>query len=116
MHNPQCIFENNPHYAMSVHRPTDLKIAVTQMDTKWNRGNFKPQPFCILLLRAENEEMGKVRVEVLRKEEVVEQVGPSEGEKTLNLYISDLEPGFYKVIFLQKCVRLLQYCVVLRVM
>jgi hypothetical protein len=28
----------------------------------------------------------------------MEQVGPSENEKTLNMYVSDLEPGDYKVI------------------
>jgi hypothetical protein len=96
-HNPGCVLENNPHYSLRIHRPTDLHITVTQYNPKAVRGMFEPLPFTILVVRNEHPDVPK-RLTSLKKENVVYSTGEPQAMKTQSIYISGIRPGLYMVL------------------
>lgn len=96
-HNPGCILENNPHYSLRIHRPTDLNITVTQFNAKGVRSLFTPVPFAILVVQNDHPDVAK-RLTSLRREDVLYSSGEPKLAKTQSLYVSSIKPGLYMVL------------------
>eukprot|EP01039_Chlorochromonas_danica_P003213 gene3212-3519_t len=96
-HNPACILENNPHYSLRIHRPTDLQITVTQCLPAGVRQKLIIQPFAILLVRNDHSEVAR-RITRLRREDVVASSGEPQELKSQTVFVSGLRPGLYVLL------------------
>jgi hypothetical protein len=93
--NPGCMLENNPHYSLKIHRPTEIKIEVSQSDSRGQVTN-DPHPFSIVVCRNRHPQL-PLRMETLGKEDII---GMSDGvvaERTRYLTLQ-LHPGLYVVM------------------
>ena len=94
-HNPGCQFENNPQYSLRIHRPTEIRIKVTQADSR-GRANSVIQPFTIMIAKCENAKF-PTRVKTINKENVIACLDEPKKDRTQFLYAA-LKPGLYVVI------------------
>lgn len=94
-HNPGCIIENNPHFTLKIHRPTDIRITVAQADS---RGKAAPNvhPFTLMIVKNPHPTT-PMRLQSLSKENVVVSLPEPKAERTQHLYAT-LKPGLYIVL------------------
>ncbi len=95
MHNPGCILENNPHYALYIHRTTDVRISVSQADSR-GRSSGELLPVSILIVKNLHHKV-PMRLQQLTKENVVCRTEEPKSEKNVFLYAT-LKPGLYIVL------------------
>jgi hypothetical protein len=94
-HNPACVLENNCHFSMRVNRPTDLRITVTQADSR-GKANEVVQPFSIFIVKNSHPEV-PARLQSLSKENVVSFSEEPKFERTQHLYAT-LKPGLFIIL------------------
>ena len=89
-HNPGCILENNPHYSLQIHRPTDFRITVSQTDS---RGNSSGDviPFAIYVVKNDHPST-PMRLKSIHRDNVMLYSGEPKKERVQYLYGS-LKPG-----------------------
>jgi len=94
-HNPGCEIENNPHWSMTIHRPTDLKIKISQSDEK---GSTLPEilPFSAFVVRPPHFGLAS-RIKNLSKDNVIADTGQPMREREYTMYLS-LQPGTYMLL------------------
>eukprot|EP01041_Mallomonas_annulata_P001607 gene1607-3102_t len=94
-HNPGCRLENNPHYVLKVHRPSELRITLSQTDSR-GVARGEPLPVAIYVCRNDHEATPK-RMRFLNRHNVVCYTGAPCKERTQHLY-TNLRPGSYIVL------------------
>lgn len=93
-HNPGCVLENNPHFCLVVHRNTEIRISVSQVDAR-GRGNREVHPITIMVLKNDHHSV-PMRLQSLKKDNMVSFTKPTK-EKTIHLH-ETLKPGVYVVV------------------
>jgi hypothetical protein len=93
-HNPGCILENNPHYTLNLHRTTDLRIVVTQADSR-GRDSDELFPVSIFVVRNAHHKI-LMRLTELNKENIVCRTPEPKAERSVYLYAT-LKPGLYNI-------------------
>lgn len=94
-HNPACILENNPHYSMQIHRPTDFRISISQTDSR-GTASGEIHPFAIYVVKNEHPTT-PMRLKELNRDNVIMYSGEPRKERVQYLYGS-LNPGLYVVL------------------
>ena len=94
-HNPGCMLENNPQYTLMIDRPTEIRISVSQSDSR-GRPNPVVHPFSILLCKNGHPKV-PTRVQELTKENLVISTSEPKAERERVVY-ANLMPGIYVVI------------------
>jgi hypothetical protein len=100
--NPQCVLENNPHYQLTILRPTDLCITLSQADTRGVTNEYL-EPAALFLVKPKHIKDRKgllPRLQTLDRDEVVAYTGAPSKDVNQQIYIS-LLPGDY--ILLPAC-------------
>jgi hypothetical protein len=94
-HNPDCVVQNNPHYSLRILRPTELKIELSQVDSRGiPRGD--PLPAAIFVCRC-SEPNSPGRLETLDKDNILASSGEARAVRNQYLY-TFLQPGSYVVL------------------
>ena len=94
-HNPGCRLENNPHYKLVIHRPTEIRLTLSQTDTRGvARGEVLPA--AIYICRSSHPTM-PMRLKTLNRDNVVFYSGTPKKERTQHLYAT-MKPGMYVVM------------------
>jgi hypothetical protein len=116
-HNPNCQLENNPHYSLTIYRPTDIKLSVTQYEGRYQQPqqleagankstkqkNSAPQydniviPFIVLIIKNPKGHIPH-RLTSINKDDIIYSTGEPQYEKTLNIYANNILPGDYLVL------------------
>ena len=93
--NPGCVLENNPHFSLKIFRPTEVRIQVSQSDS---RGNVSgdAHPFSILICKNPHPTI-PVRLETIGRADVVARCDKVTNERVRYLYAA-LKPGLYSVL------------------
>ncbi len=94
-HNAACILENNPHYSLQIHRPTDFRITVSQTDSR-GTASGEIVPCSVYIVRNEHPTT-PMRLKSLDRDNVVFYSGEPRRERVQHLYGS-LNPGLYIVL------------------
>ena len=94
-HNPGCILENNPHYSLNIHRPTDVRITVSQTDSR-GVSVETVLPFAVFVVKNSHQKH-PVRLQKLDRDNVVAYTGEPKIERVQNIYTS-LKPGLYVIL------------------
>jgi hypothetical protein len=94
-HNPGCMLENNPQYTLVIDRPTELRISVSQSDSR-GRPNQTVHPFSILVCKNAHPKV-PTRVQELTKENLVISTTEPKPERERVVY-ANLMPGIYVII------------------
>lgn len=97
--NPRCVLENNPHYQLTILRPTDLCITLSQADTRGVTNEFL-EPSALFLVKPKRLKDRKgllPRLQYLDREEVIAYTGCPSKEVNQQIYIS-LLPGDYVLL------------------
>lgn len=95
-HNPSCILENNPHFALTIYRPTDIRITVSQTDSRGVACTKDLVPFAIYLCKNEHP-TEPMRIKYLTPSDVILHSGAPKKEMSQHIYGS-LNPGLYMII------------------
>jgi hypothetical protein len=95
-HNPGCILENNPHYSLRVYRPVDVRITLSQADSR-GMSTTDALPSAIYLCKPSNPDVPYARLKTLDRDNLVAYTGEPIDERTQHLYAS-LRPGLYVII------------------
>ena len=95
VHNPGCFLENNPQYTLLIDRPTELRINVSQSDSR-GRPNPQVHPFSILVCKNSHPKV-PTRINELTKENLVICTPEPKAERERVVY-ANLNPGIYVVI------------------
>ena len=90
--NPGVVLENNPHYSLKIHRPTEVRIEVSQTDSR-GRVSGDPHPFSIVVCRNRHPKI-PMRLETLGKEDIVEMSDGVTADRVRYL-TAYLQPGLY---------------------
>ena len=94
-HNPGCILENNPHYSLRIDRPTDLRMTLTQADSRGvSRGDAVPA--AIYICHSPHSKVA-LRLKKIDRDDIVAYSGTARANRTIHLYAS-LKPGLYVVL------------------
>lgn len=93
--NPGCVIQNNPHYTLKIHRPTDVRIQVSQTDSR-GKVSGVAHPFSIFICKNKHPTI-PMRLESLEKHDIVAQCDEVNADRTRYLYAS-LKPGLYIVL------------------
>ena len=93
--NPGCVLENNPHYSLKVYRPTELRIEVSQMDSR-GKTSGDPHPFSILVCKNKHPTI-PLRLENIGRDDIVERCDEVTSERVRYLDLN-LKPGLYTVL------------------
>jgi len=95
-HNLECKVENNPHFALTIHRPTDLKVTLNQVDRR-GMARDDPHPAAVFICRLPPGETSPQRLKTLDEDNIVIHTGEPKALRSQSLYCS-LQPGVYIVI------------------
>merc|ERR1712216_145188 len=95
MGNPNCKLSENPQYALTVHRPTEFKFSVSQVDPN---GLAAPEcnPAAMYVCRSESRTRA-LRVHELDCNNVMCDTGSPRSDRMLHAYVT-LEPGSYVIM------------------
>merc|ERR1712072_90974 len=94
-HNAACILENNPHYSLQIHRPTDFRVTVSQTDSR-GTASGEVVPCAMYIVKNEHPTV-PMRLKALDRDNVVYYSGEPRKERVQHLYGS-LNPGLYIVL------------------
>jgi hypothetical protein len=94
-HNPGCVLENNPHYALHIFRPCEVRITLSQTDSRGSV-NGEAMPCAIYLLRNEHPKR-PMRVKEISRDSLVAYTGEPVDDRTQHLY-TNLRPGLYVIV------------------
>jgi hypothetical protein len=94
-HNPGCVLENNPYYSLHIERPTDLRLTLTQADSR-GVSSGDPVPAAIYICNSPHANV-PLRLKTLERDDVVAYSGTARSDRTIHLYAS-LNPGLYVVL------------------
>ena len=89
-HNPGCILENNPHYSLRIFRPCEVRITLSQADSRGMVTN-DPLPSAIYLCKSSNSRV-PMRLKELNRDTLIAYTGEPIDERTQHLYAT-LRPG-----------------------
>lgn len=93
--NPGCVLENNPHYTLKIHRPTELRIEVSQSDSR-GQVSSDPHPFSIIICKNKHPKL-PLRLESLGKDDIIEMSDGVTADRVRYLN-AHLHPGLYTVL------------------
>ena len=94
-HNPGCLLENNPHYALHIFRPCELRVTLSQTDSRGSV-NGDAVPCAIYILRNAHPKR-PMRVKEITRDTLVAYSGEPVDERTQHLYCN-LRPGLYVIL------------------
>lgn len=94
-HNPGCVLENNPYYSLKIERPTDLRLTLTQADSR-GVSTGDPVPAALYICHSPHSTV-PLRLKTLNRDDVVAYSGPARANRTIHLYAT-LNPGLYVVL------------------
>jgi len=94
-HNPGCVLENNPHYALHIFRPCEVRITLSQTDSRGSV-NGEAMPCAIYVLRNEHPKR-PMRVKEISRDALVAYSGEPVDDRTQHLYTT-LRPGLYVIV------------------
>jgi hypothetical protein len=94
IHNPGCVLENNPHYTLHVFRTTDIRIVVTQADSR-GRTSDELFPVSIFIVRNAHHKI-PMRLKELNKDNIEFRTAEPKADRSVYLYAT-LKPGFYLI-------------------
>jgi hypothetical protein len=92
--NPGCILENNPFYSLKIHRPTDVRLSVSQTDSR-GKASGETVPFSVYILKCPLD--APQRLSSMTREDIVSQLPDVSAARERSLYAS-LKPGMYMVL------------------
>ncbi|GAB9467854.1 Calpain-like cysteine protease c2 [Globisporangium polare] len=95
-HNPDCILEGNPQYALAVPRPTEIMVTVTQVDPK-GLAPVTVLPFAVYIVAQGNHKDRASRVKHLTRENVVAHSGEPMRQREVQIHC-ELEARTYTVL------------------
>jgi hypothetical protein len=93
--NPGCVLENNPHYSLKIHRPTDIRVEVSQTDSR-GKASGDAHPFSIIICKNRHPSI-PMRMQSLEKSDIVAQCDEVNDDRVRYLYTS-LKPGLYIIL------------------
>ena len=93
--NPGCVLENNPHYSLKIFRPTEVRIQVSQSDSR-GKVSGDAHPFSILICRNLHPTI-PLRLSEIGRTDVVARCDKVTDERVRYLYAA-LKPGLYQVL------------------
>jgi len=93
--NPGCVMENNPYYSLRIFRPTEVRITVSQADSR-GKSTGTVHPFSIIIAKNPHPSL-PMRLQKLEREDIVASCSEVAREKVRNLYVT-LTPGLYMVL------------------
>jgi len=93
--NPGCILENNPFFSLRIYRPTDIRLSISQRDSR-GKSSGDVVPFSVFICKSPNPNQAQ-RLTSMNKEDIVEQLTEVTAERERSLY-SSLKPGLYVVL------------------
>jgi len=98
-HNPNCDVAKNPTYSITIRRPTDLRIVLSQRDAS---GVSPPELNPIALYIVSNNGSGggqrAGRVHELTRSNVIADTGPCVSKRTIELELPAMTPGVYMIV------------------
>ena len=95
-HNPGCKVENNPHFTLIVHRPSEMKISLNQVDRS-GMARADPLPAAIHICRLPPEAKLAQRIREITRENLVTRSGEAKAMYRNTMY-TVLQPGTYMVL------------------
>jgi hypothetical protein len=95
-HNPACIVENNPHYVLSINRPVDFNLRVSQTDSRGLESHGELIPFAIYILKNEHPKT-PMRVKYLSSKNVKHYSGAPKNLRVQHI-TGSLDPGLYIIL------------------
>jgi hypothetical protein len=93
--NPGCILENNPHYSLKIYRPTEIRLQVSQSDSR-GKVSGDAHPFSILICKNPHPTI-PLRLENISRNDVVAKCDKVTADRVKYLYAA-LKPGLYTVL------------------
>jgi hypothetical protein len=93
--NPGCILENNPFYSLKILRPTDIRLCISQRDSR-GKSSGDVHPFSAFICKSPNQSQAQ-RLTTMAREDIVVQMSEITTERERSLYAS-LKPGLYVVL------------------
>ena len=95
-HNPGCELENNPHWALYIHRPTDVTIKFTQVDAN---GHVPSEflPASGFLVRPTHKGVAS-RVKELSHDNIIDWTGQPERKAEMSICQEHLPAGVYMIM------------------
>jgi hypothetical protein len=98
-HNPNCEVAKNPTYSLTIRRPTDLRIVLTQRDAS---GVSPPElnPIALYVVSSKGGGSGgrATRVHELTRLNVIADTGPCTSKRTIELDLPSMTPGVYMIL------------------
>eukprot|EP00605_Chrysophyceae_sp_TOSAG23-4_P002684 GSChrysophyteH1.ASY1.ANO1.2961.1 assembled CDS len=93
--NPGCVLENNPHYSLKIYRPTEVRLQVSQSDSR-GKVSGDALPFSILICKNPHPTI-PLRLENIGRNDVVARCEDVTADRVRYLYAA-LKPGLYTVL------------------
>eukprot|EP00606_Chrysophyceae_sp_TOSAG23-5_P000052 GSChrysophyteH2.ASY1.ANO1.1648.1 assembled CDS len=93
--NPACVLENNPHYSLKIYRPTEIRLQVSQSDSR-GKVSGDAHPFSILICKNPHPSI-PLRLEKIGRNDVVARCDDVTDDRVKYLYAA-LKPGLYSVL------------------
>lgn len=93
--NPGCILENNPFYSLRIHRPTDVRLCISQTDSR-GKSSGDAVPFSAFICKSPNSVIPQ-RLTSMGRDDIVVQMENVTDARERSLYTS-LKPGLYIVL------------------
>ena len=94
-HNPGCHIENNPHYALHIYRPCEVRITLSQTDSRGSV-NGEALPCAVFVLRNEHPTR-PMRIKDITRDNLVTYSGEPTDERSQHVYTA-LKPGLYTIL------------------
>ena len=93
--NPGCILENNPFFSLKIYRPTDIRLTISQRDSR-GKSSGESLPFAAYICKSPDRNHA-ARLTEMRREDIVVQMSDVNNDRERSLYAS-LKPGLYVVL------------------
>ena len=93
--NPGCMLENNPYYSLKIFRPTDVRLSISQTDSR-GKVSGESVPFSAFIVRNPHETV-PTRLTTLSRDDIIAQMPDVTAERERNIYVS-LKPGLYIIL------------------
>lgn len=95
-HNPDCVLEGNPQYSLSIPRPTEFMVTVTQVDPK-GLAPVTVLPIAVYIVAQGKQKDRASRVKQLTRENVVAHSGEPVRQREIQIHC-ELEARTYTIL------------------